>query len=296
MKLSPRLVGAVALAWMLVAVPPMFGQSDDDARAVVLQAVDDLAAGYQFTGSSTQSQTLTDDANSYEILTNYAVAGTTAANGDYHLTTAITTTQSDAAVETVPPFNMELISVDGVLYVNFQTAGTIYETEYENFTPGWHVFDDLLASIDDPIQQQILQTIVNVPSPASLQLTDDLIEAVTEGEAETLDGVDVRVFDVTMNALEVFGSQSPQMSVDELLKSAGLIAASEFDLTYTLYIGTEDGHLYRVTGAGRSLIPYRSEEFAGGPPYDIEITSAVDFILTQHGAVEAITAPDVPAD
>lgn len=277
---------------LALSAAPAFTQTDA-ARAVVLEAVANLAAGYQFSGSSQLQQQFTNEQDTYTAFTHVGIAGKIDAQGNYHTTSATLAAETEDGLIGVPPFDVEQVAVDDVLYLNFLTEDTVYEEQYPAFAPGWHAYTELAAELeDDLIMQQVLQSLVNVATPSKLSLTEDFIVSVTELEPETRDGFDLRVFEVELNALEVFASQGPALDIETLLKSASLIAASEFELTYTLWIGAEDGQLYQVAGTGRSFVPYLTTSYANGPSYDVETTSTIKFTLFQHAAVSDIVLPE----
>jgi hypothetical protein len=273
-----------------ITVQPVFSQSDNET--VIVQAFENLAGGYHFTAESSLTQLFIAPEEEFKNTTDLSMAGDVASNGDYILSTSRTVTTPD--VSDAPPLDMELVSVDDVLYVNFQTEGTLYEKEYADFAPGWHRYDELSEQLTDTINGLVLESLVNLQLPSDLLFDDNLIESVTEVESEIVDGVEMRVFDVEMDALGVFAGQSPLTgleAIEELLRNAEFISKTELSLTYRMWIGAEDGQLYQISGESLSFLPYLTEE-QDGPPYDLDMTSTLTYSISEHGAVEEIVLPE----
>lgn len=104
----------------------------------------------------------------------------------------------------------------------------------------------------------------------------------------------MRVFEVKVDAQRVFLSQlsgSFEEQLTMMLEFADVFAKSEFELHYILWIGADDGLLYRGEVARYTYIPYLTEQ-SDGPPYDITNNSESTFAISGHGQTEAIQLPD----
>ncbi len=261
----------------------LFAQTDDAARDVVLNAVQDTIAlnGYHMKMKYnsliqiTQTDGLVTNTNTIQTF-----EGGVAQNGDRQFTRQTQTADTfENAMET-PPFVVEQIVSGGVNYVNFQTAGTIYE-DMLDIQPGWWEYDHLVESVDSAVTTSVIQQFVQTETPLEAVFRDNTVLAAAEVEPEVSDGVNLRVFDIELDALQLL-----------LAESGDLLAASEVTATYRLWIGADDGLVYRGKGEQRSVIPYATGGSDSDPDFDMDNSGTVEFSISQHGESVEITPPD----
>ena len=222
-----------------------------------------------------------------------SVEGTVDADANYQLSLSLRAAETEDMIEDMPPLKIELVSVDDVQYINFDSISEMYADAFPDLVEGWQTTEDLLATFeDDTAQQLIIQNLTNITLPSEGPLTDNLIESVIELESEEIDDIEMRVFEIELDALQVLMMQSTGTleQMRELLESTDFILKSEYTLTYTLWIGAEDGLLYQGESEGYTYLPYLTEE-QDGPPYDITIEYSSAFTISDHGTVETITLP-----
>ncbi|MCA9906139.1 MAG: hypothetical protein KC547_19925 [Anaerolineae bacterium] len=297
MKRHPIAIRLVALFMLLTLAQPVWSQEPeaDEARSLVVQAAERLAEGYHYTLDLKLTQTFTtaDNTASTAYNENY-VSGEVTATGDYHIMLTATVAESPDSMTDLPPLELEQISVNGERYLNLQTVDTVYENVLPDVEAGWQSLDELLMAMDTSVEGVMITNLSNITLPHDFPLTDDLILSVTELEPETVDSIDMRVFAVEVDALQVLIAQTPVTPLERIrmvLESADFFAKSKLSLTYTLWIGVEDGRLYRGTSNGYTFLPYLTEN-EPGPPYDIELISSAEFTIAQHGLIGELDLPD----
>ena len=284
---------------LLTVAPSLVGQdgTPSEPRDIVLQAVENLAEGYAYTLEVTIEQHFIGDeaGDNIDIYTTHAIIGDVAANGDYHLDITIHAGETADFAE-LQSFEMAHVRVADDLFLNLADIEEAFGDILEDVDSGWHNLDDLLETVAGDLAQEIvIQNLGNAPRPTEFPLTDALIVSVTEEASTTMDDVDMRVFEVEVDALQVMLEQMPGDTLDTvrmLLDNVSFVNKSDLSLHYTLWIGAEDGLLYRGESAGRNFLPYLTEDVSPGPPYDLDISSTATFTISQHGAVGEITLPE----
>ena len=288
-----RLAGLLVL--MLLAVYAVLAQdtNDSDARAIVIQAMDNLAAGYRYTLDWNHAQRLIAEDEEISIYNQESSAGDVSVDGDYTVSmTAYAGETPDSIVDT-RPFDMQQILIDDEVFINLPNIDSIYEGFFETES-GWQPYSEMLAQFDENTAQRVaFESLTDIRLPSDFPLTTTMIVSVTEVETETIDGVDMRVFEVEVDALEMLLQQTPGTPLERMemmLKAADFLAKSELSLTYTLWIGAEDGQLYRGESVSYTFLPYLTEE-EPGPPYDLETETSAEFTISQHGKIDEIEIP-----
>src|SRR5690606_27850688 len=148
-------------------------------------------------------------------------------------------------------------------YINLLIEDTPYAEELE-IEGGWWRYDDLLAQFDG-IMRAAIESQLSYRLPLTLFLDPQIITDVTELPSEVVDGVEMRVFQLELDALTVLLRQSPgNVELEDVLDQLNLMAASDVSLNYRLWIGAEDGLIYKGDSEGRTYIPYLSEEIEDG--------------------------------
>ena len=291
-----RLTITLVIALLLVATGGVFSQDADDGtpRAVVLQAIEHQEDGYQFTVKQTLVQLYGQEVEAVtESSTEQFVEGQFASNGDYIVQIATTGGSSTDPIIEMPPLIVEMLAYNDVKYVNLHIDGTIYEAAFPSLDSGWYNRDDLLNDLDDSAQRVTLEYLTFVRWFKDIPFAE-VILSVEEQQPETIDDIELRVFEVQMDALGMLilqlpsPSQEGQSLVEELTDAS---SKGEFSLRYTFWIGANDGYLYRTEYIGRYYWPY---EDVGTPQthYDLEIILEGQQHVWDHGMVEAITLPD----
>ena len=280
----------------LLYIPATLGQ-DDDPRDVVLQAMAKLADGYHYTLDWSLEQQFIgeDEDDSFAIYTTQLFEGDVAASGDYHVTLTVRAGETPETFGDSPTVEVEHLQIGDQLYLNLVDVDEIFGNMIEDIEPGWYRVDDLLAQFEELTPERIiLQNLANIVLPAELPLTDDLIVVVREEEPTTVDGTEMRVFTVEVDALQILVNQMPANGVDsplEIMKSIRFLQQSELSLVYTVWIGADDGLLYQGESVWRNFLPYLTED-EPGPPYDMEMVGMSTFAISQHGAIDAIELPE----
>lgn len=280
---------------LFLLILPVTVHAQDDPESVVLDAIARLSDGYTFTTETTTAQTFTTaEATEFSSFTGISAEGTVAPNGDHRLTLTTSVGESTDALAAEPIFTLERIGADEIIYVNFDIPDERATSQFDMIAPGWWRADDLLAQIDEEPIRIALQNLVNFPLIGDLPLDAAYILNVTEAEPDTIDGTAMRVFDLEMNALAVLIDETedlPGQQFTNLIDDVRLLTASDLTLTYRLWIGADDGLLYRGESSARTYLPYLSSGNTN-VGFDLDSESTLTFTLSDHGAAVEITPPD----
>lgn len=271
--------------------------NETEAYDVIRQAIDALGDGYTYSSDIMVTQTFIGDGDGFGNVTSQSTKGQIDADGNYHIKQSFQAGETSETLEDTPIFHMELLSLVDSLYIYFENVEEAFPTIFEDLEAGWYSVDDLMASFDELSPEQlIIQNLTTVNLPADDLMTDDFILSVEELESTTIDGVDMRVFEVEMDAFQIFIAQNSgtgtfMEQLEAILESGEFLEQSEFTLTYTLWIGADDGLWYGGESTGYTKLAYLSAGQAG-PPYDIVTDITSEVTITEHGAVETITLPE----
>lgn len=296
MKLDSKLIAVIFV--LLVALPMTLAQDvDTEAYDVIQQAIDALGDGYAYSSNVTVSQTFIGEQDGFGTVTSLLATGQVDADGNYHVMQSLQAGESSDTVDESSIFHIQLLSMDDTPYVRFENIAEAYPVILGDLEDGWHSVDELLSMVaEDSAEQLIIHSLTAITLPADLPLTGDMILSVEEQDPITMDGVDIRVFDVETDALQVFieqnrGIGSLEAQLEMILAGGSFLTESEFVLTYTLWIGADDGLWYGGQSTGHTKLAYRS---SGQMDilYDIVTDMQSEFTITQHGTVEAITLPE----
>lgn len=284
------LVIVMAFCLTLAAV----AAQDDDAEAhdVIAQAFAQLADadGYTYVLTMDSTNRIIDEAGeSFGTRQLYKIDG--AASGpDYSDTVTLTTTPLENEADEQAT-TLKRVQLGDEFYVLLDAL----LADQLGIAPGWWLLDDLLDAVGvDSVRAYSAAQLTNIPNPAAIAFDIDLIRNVTETEPGEIDGVAVRVFDVEMKAVEMVMAQMEVTAVDQLalyFENAALLLQSEFSITYRLWIGADDGRLYRGASEARTYLPFVDFGGANDPDYDIENTGSVTFEIANYGAPVEIEAP-----
>ena len=287
-----RMMVLAALISLLPA-QTVYGQDEDNPRDFVLEALERLAGtSHQFTSEATISTAMQGAEQQYEIYNVIEEQGEVADNGDYHVLITRTSGASLEEAEAIAPFEVEQVQLEGETYINLLLEDTPYAEELA-VEAGWWRYDDLLAQFDG-IMRVAIESQLNYRLPLILFLDPEIITDVTELEPEVIDGVEMRVFQLELDALTVLLRQSAGMDsvqLEDILNQVSLMAASDVSLDYRLWIGAEDGLIYKGVSEGRTYIPYLSEEIEDGPDYDMDTRASIEFTISAHDEPVEINAP-----
>lgn len=298
MRPLPRLgIVLVLVSVLFISLPTAAQPADQDAQAIVLEAFENLQAleGYHFTlTTNTHTHIERDD----EVVDNYftlEAEGDALANGDYHIATTRVSGETPEEAQVNPTLEIEYTAVDGDLYVNLLTEDTDYE-EVFGVEPGWWEHDTLIAQLDTAGTAFVIDSLAPaLLLPSNLPLEATLIDSVTEAPAETVDGLAMRVFEVGFYAPAFFVAQSGASLEEQLnmmLRDQALLAASELSFSLRLWIGADDGLLYRGEFSSSTFLPYATiGAETSGPDYDIATDTTMEFVVTGHGEAGDIAPP-----
>lgn len=289
-----KILGIVVL--MLLSLSTVTSQDADTAALDAIQhALDSLADGYAYTIETTITQQYAaEEADSFGTYVLEVADGRVDSNKNYHVMRSFRGGETEASLDESPTFTMQLLALDSILYVQFENISEIYPTIFSDIDNNWHIMDDLIAPYEDNTAEQlIIKNLTHITLLTDFPLTDNLIQSIEEHEPTTMAGQDVRVLEVEVDARQVFIAQNSGTleQIQMLLEAADFMTKSEFTLTFTLWIGADDGLLYGGESVGYTNLPYFTEE-QDGPPYDITIDSMSVFMITAHGTGEAITLPE----
>jgi hypothetical protein len=298
LKLIRRLIlTAPTLALILIlslsSTSTIIGQSAIP-QDTVLQAFEQLQEqDYTFTAETTLNAHYTDASEVTTPLISIALmSGYVQSNGNRQINLKQFSGEdlTDALVSRA--MIIDQIRLDGELYVNVGNIEYLAVIE-----PGWWRYDELTAQPEGETLKLRLDSFVNVPTPSEYQFDPEFITSVTEQEPETLNDVPMRVFDVEMDAQALTIAQLPgtdEEKQEQIAKNKDLIDATELSISYRLWIGAEDGLLYRGLVTSYTFYPYATlgGEDSGFPPYDIEINSTVSFDITGYNVDQTITTPE----
>lgn len=288
---------AVLIASLVFLPETGTAQDDDAARRTVLDAVQAVISldGYHVQEKvSYLTHIIYEDGSTADTLAIQKIEGDAAKNGDRQFTREIQTGENFEAASAADPMLIEQIISDGKVYLNFHTEGTMYE-EVFTFKSGWWEYDHLVDSLGDTVMSYAVQQYANAHTPLDAAFSEDTILSVAEVEPESRDGVDMRVFDVELDAVKLLlqqratAGEDPQQLLEE---SKDLLAASEITITYRLWIGADDGLIYRGKGEQRTFIPYGTAGRDSDPNLDLEGSGTTEFIISRHGELVEIIPPD----
>ena len=290
-SLSRLLALGLVLALLLTVRGKAAAQ--DDAGEVIAQALALLgdAESYAYTVTMDTTQQITDESGEvFGVWQRYDIAGETS-GADYHDTVTLTVVPLEAE-DDAQTTTLERVRVEETLYV--QLADLL--AEQLGVDAGWWALDALLDTLgDDSVRRFSAEQLVQLPTPATLTIDADLIRGVEALADDEIDGVPVRVFDVEMKAVEIALAQQAEGGFGDRLASylenAALLQQSEFSLTYRLYVGADDGRLYRVESASRTTLPFLEFGGANDPDYDLDMSTTLTFDIRAYGEPVQIEAP-----
>jgi hypothetical protein len=296
---SFRILLCLLLILALAAFPAAAQEDDTEAREFVLQAIANLAAlpGYHFAYEMQAETTFAGEEDETTTATITSVEGDALADGDNFVTISTATGESLDAAQATPPLHVERTVFNGKSALNFQLEDTVYE-DLLPFEQGWQSYEDLSASLEGITEQITLDNINNTLLPTAFFADASLIESVSEAASEEIDGIPMRVFDVELNALGLMLERTPadqRADLQSFFETLNVLEGGDLSTTYRLWIGAEDGQIYRGTIRDESNFPYLSSGQEDAAPYDIIMTTNIDLTISQHGEaadIEPVVLPD----
>lgn len=284
------------LVLLTFAVP---AAAQDDLTDLVLDAFARLDQGYRFTytADATQTYLTADSASDTTASYLYEMTGAVSASGDFITSTTMDGAGSSGgeAIDSLT-FDFERARVDGVDYVRLGENRTAVPY-FAEVASGWHRSDALKAELDESYGALLLESLTQVNLPTDLPIASHLITSIAETDPAEIDGVPVHGFEVVIDGLAVYREsvlESGMVTLENLVGLATLLDAGEYDYTATLWIGADDGLLYRIEGEYSTFVPYSTvavETDTPLPPYDHLQEGTFHFDLTDHGAVDPIAPP-----
>ena len=296
-RMSHLLVLGLVMALSLFVGGYAAAQDDADARDVIAQALALLgeAETYTYTLAMDTTNQLTDESGEvFGTQQLYEIAGE-ASGEDHHDTIRLNAIPLEAEGDRQTA-TLERIQVGETRYVQLDDL----MAEQLGVDAGWWALDDLLETLgDDSVRRFSAEQIAQLPTPATLVIENDLIRSVEELEGDEIYGVPVRVFDIEMKAVELaLAQQADADAVETLvsyLENAALLLQSEISFTYRLYIGAEDGRLYRAESASRTYLPFLEAGGASSLAYNVDTITALTFDIRAYDAPVEIEAPSSTA-
>lgn len=287
----------LALALVVMIAPGLASAQTHEALAFVTQALDKLAAleSYHFHSDSTVVNEFIDAHEARNAGTTlFVTAGSVQADSDNHTTISISNVDKNPANDVT--MEIERIVFEGTLYINISYDDPDYAAYGEalGYKSGWWRYDDLRASLSENLAAG-LDIIIKRPLPStSPALRPDMIASVEERQPDTQDGQAMRVFDLRLDArrlmMEAYAESGTQQ-LREIFGSLEVLAAGTFHASARVWIGADDGQIYRVQASTKAVIPYLSSGHEDQMPYDLRQTEQVTLTLSEHGQLVEISAP-----
>lgn len=271
-----------------------------DAETFVLEAIASFTAlpGYHFAYEIQNVTTVIQDGEVYlTTVTLVSAEGDALADGDSFVTISLASSDSLEAAEATPPLHVERTIFQGKSALNFQLEDSVYE-DLIPFEEGWQSYEDHATSVEGMSTQVVLDNFNNMQLPVAFFADESLIQSVTELEPEVVDGVDMRVFQVEIDALAFTLERTPAESrgdLESFFQNLELLAASELSASHRLWIGADDGQIYQGVIDYATDILYESSGFEEGPPYDLTTSTLTTFTIAAHGEavdIEPVVFPD----
>jgi hypothetical protein len=292
-----RLIWCLMIMVTTMLLPGIASAQTDDARGVVLEAAKNVITlpGYHIRIKYNYQHRITLEDGT--VINNYSIQiaeGDATSNGDRHFTHSVQSSDTAVRALAMPVFEVEQILSAGETYVNFKIAGTVYEDQL-GIKPGWWRYNDLLAATENNATNIIIQQNAQPDRLVDLLLRDDTILNTTEVESGSLDGRAMRIFDVDLDAVRLLLEATPGTDEEHeqaLAEHENLLKASDISLTYRLWIGTDDGLLYRGKGQQRTYIPSQTVGKDSDPKFTTDDHAAIEFVISQQGEPVDIQPPD----
>lgn len=285
-------VWLLAVLLMLAFVLPVTAQDDDsEAREIIANAYAQLAdARYSYTLTMDSGNVIVDsEGERFGVQQTYEIEGE-AVGADFADTMTLTVTPLENE-DDVQTGQLARVRVGDRFYVR---PGTLLAQQL-GVADAWWLMQDLLDEIGgDSVQSFAAQQLEGIPTPLATALDDALIRSVTELEPGDINGVAVRVFEVEMKAVEMATAAfegTIAERVNTFLEALPLMLQSELSIVYRLYIGADDGQLYRSESEAFIYLPFIEYGGSSDPDYDIENTGIVTIDIDYTDAPETIDAP-----
>ncbi len=288
-----RLFGGCLLAAALLGGGGLAAaQAESDVRETIAGALALLgeADSYAYTVTLDTTNQLTDESGeTFGARQLYEISG--AANGaDYQDTVELTMVPLEAEDE-AQTTTLERVQVDETFYARLDAL----LAEQLGVDGGWWAQAELLTSLgEDSVRRYSAEQLALLPTPATLSIDENLIRSIEEAEPEKIDGLAMRVFDVEMKAVEAAMALHQVATGDRLasfFENAALLLHSEFSFTYRLYVGAEDGRLYRVESAAYTYLPFLAFGGDSDPDYDITTDDRLTYAISEYDMPVEIEAP-----
>ncbi|MEO8611205.1 MAG: hypothetical protein ABI690_25135 [Chloroflexota bacterium] len=273
-------------------------RADEDARETVLAAFETINAldGYHLTiKSNNLSKIIQTDGATTNTYTLQIVEGDIGQDGDRRFTRQFQSGDTYENMVKSQPLVMEQVVSDGKNYVNFLTEDTIY-ADMLNIEPGWWEYEHLLDASENTNITAFIRQFGVTETPLESVFHDNTVLDAHERASQVIDGVTLRVFDVELDAVQLLLEQSgitdKEQQQTKLTQDEGLLAASEITAKFRLWIGAQDGLLYRGKGEQRSFVPYGTAGTDSDPDYDFDSSGTTEIVISQHGEPVDIQPPD----
>jgi hypothetical protein len=251
-----------------------------DPRADLTQAFAAFvkAGNYHFTSNSSSLNRDTDlNKQVKTVYYAYSIEGDVLSNSEYHDTIIVKTGVDQQDADAKAALGYERIVTGGKLYLRPLPTDHWLEVPSSAFA-----------------QHPELNTLMHLTIPSRAMINDSLVESVTDGGIEAIDGVDAQRYDLKINGLGVLLA-SAGLAADQLrlaFRSVRPIAASTFDVSEQVWVGVQDKKVYRSTGQSHTVIPYVTYGIQDAPPYDLESRAQFGFTISYPTQPIVITQPE----
>lgn len=271
---------------VLLLLPTAIYAQEDDGASVVVEALSNLHV-YDFQvnmESSNHVQQLESDIELYQTVTEYTDEVQYALNGNFSLQRQVRSLTVIEGTEDGGTLAIERIFADGVDYVQIAILDGEEMIDFE-FPRGWVAYQAFIDEIEsEPLRVALINALSVDASLEEFDWQGELITQVTEQPRETLNGVEVRVFDVEIDEVElIYRLQMRALGLeDEIDTRPSVPDHFVIETQRRFWIGAEDNLLYRIELTGFTSIPVQ----------DMRIDTVVETTFEfSYGEIAPIVAP-----
>jgi hypothetical protein len=282
-----RLKFVLLMVCSLLLVPSTLYAQDDDGQAIIIAALANLHE-YDFQlnmQASNHVQQYQRNIELYQMLTEYDDEIQHYLNGDFYLQRQVRSTTLIQGNEEGGTLAIDRAFVDGEDYVKITILEGAEMVDFE-FPSGWIEYRSFIEGIDAVPVRAALANILNVDS--SLEEFDwqgELITQVTEHPREIIDGVELRLFEVEIDEIELlYRVQMRSLGLEDDDPSRPPIPEGfTIETQRRFWVGAEDHRLYRMELTGFTSIPFSEMR--------TDTTVETTFVFSHYGDVAPIVAP-----
>jgi|GEM_PF-3219443 len=290
--MKQQLTGIIAILFVLTASGLISAQDSEDNIDFVLDAFNKLSDGYTYTAETTAIQIFTSEDDSFNSTFLESVDGQVDADENYYISRVLDPNGTTDVPENTASLFLDHLLLDETLYLRIGVTNNTSKEFMPLLTDEWQSLTALVEPFEEmSIERLTIENIARIQLPSEAILRASLIDSIEELPSETVDEIEMRVFELEMDAFAIFVAQSPVSPIDlaELLLDSGdFLEESEFQLTHTIWIGAEDGNIHQWETEGYNLQPYLTTK-TDNLPYDIENEFSGIYIFSNHGEADPIS-------